>query len=87
MFDLFKKPVNIFCADMEELGRLLSWLRANSGLTYASHNTWEVFAIMPSVLNEDQTLQGFWVKVPYELAEPRIQKISEQDAFTDILSP
>lgn len=84
---LFSKPVNVFCKDMEELGRLLSWLRENSGLSQMNKEYWEVQAILPGILNEDQRLRGFWVSVPYDLAAPRIRKISEQEAFSDILRP
>jgi hypothetical protein len=82
---MFKKPVNVYCEDMVELGRLLKWLREQSGIVYASRNTWEVQAILPGLLDDDGIIKGFWVKVPYELASPRIKKLSEQEAFSDIL--
>ncbi len=86
MFDIFKKPVRVYCADTNEMGRLLQWLRANQGLIYATKNTWEVKAILPGPLNKDQSVRGFWVEVPYELAAPRFKSISEQEAFADILA-
>lgn len=83
---LFKKPVKVFCKNEKELANLLIWLRANSGLSYMNDQCWEVYAVIPPLLSEDRSLQGFWVSIPHALAEPRITKISEQEAFADILA-
>lgn len=83
---LFKKPVKVFCSNEKELANLLIWLRANSGLSYMNEQCWQVQTIIPPLLSADKALRGFWVSIPYSLAEPRITKISEQEAFADILA-
>ena len=82
---MFKKPVKVFCSNEKELANLLIWLRANSGLSYMNEQCWEVSAIIPGILGDSTELLGFWVSIPYALAQPRMKKISEQEAFADIL--
>jgi hypothetical protein len=87
MFDSFKKDVRVYCADMEQLGRMVEWAMPHLGLSHMTRTTISVQAIKPDLLDEDRSLRGFYIYVPYEAAAKRINRLSVQDAFADILTP
>jgi hypothetical protein len=69
---------------MEELGNLLNWLHPKLGLSYLARNTLAVDAILPGLTNEDRSLSGFYVYVPYDIAKKVMMQASVEQSFAPI---
>ncbi len=81
-----KKPVVIKCYNKDELGRLLNWLRLDTGLSQLNRQRYEVVAVMAMQYwdNPDELLY-FEVSVPYSLFKKMREDYFKQDAINDVL--
>lgn len=82
----FKKPIKVKCYDTEELGKLLNWLRRDTGLSEMNRQRYPVTAVMAMQYWDDPNeLMYFEVEVPYYQYKQLREKYIEREAFDPIL--
>jgi len=92
---VFKKPIKVRCDTTEELGRLLDWLRTDSGLSELNRQRYAVTAVMAMQYWENpHELMYFEVTVPYYIYKKQrdkfvqtevIDRVLQQRVFSEIL--
>lgn len=85
MFDLFKKDIVVKCYDVEELAKLLAWMRDQYGLVEMTRKNFNVSAVMTSIFNEEQFVTHFEVAVPYHMYKPLREKAIEKEVFDSVI--
>ncbi len=86
MFDFFKKDVAVKCRSWEEVGKLLNWLRVDSGLAELNRQRYSVTAVMAMQYwdNPDELLH-FEVNVPYSKYKKIREAFIQRESFDEIL--
>lgn len=83
---LFKKPIKVKCRSMAEVGRLLNWLRYDSGLAELNRQRYSVTAVMAMQYWEDpEEVLYFEVAVPYSKYKKVREAFIERESFDEIL--
>lgn len=82
----FKKPVKVKCRSMQEVGRLLNWLRYDTGLSELNRQRYEVTAVMAMQYWDDpEEVLYFEVEVPYYKYKKIREAFIERESFDEIL--
>jgi hypothetical protein len=83
---LFKKPVIVKCYNKKELGNLLDWLRADTGLAELNRQRYSVTAVMAMQYWDNPTeVLYFEVHVPYYKFKKLRNRFIEKESFDEIL--
>lgn len=86
MFDLFKKPMMVKCRSMEEVGKLLNWLRYDYGLSHLNTQRYSVVAVMAmQYWDAPEEVLYFEVAVPYSQYRKVREAFIERECFDSIL--
>ena|ERR1041384_7886456 len=82
----FKKPVIVKCYNKDELGKLLNWLRLDTGLSQLNRQRYTVTAVMAMQYwdNPDEVLY-FEVSVPHYMFKKIKAEYIKQDAYESII--
>jgi hypothetical protein len=82
----FKKPIKVKCYTVEEVGKLLDWLRHDTGLSQLNRQRYSVTAVMAMQYWENPTeVLYFEVEVPYYMFKKLKKKFIEDEVFDPIL--
>jgi hypothetical protein len=84
MFDLFKRDVQVKCYDLDELAKLLNWYRAQR-FSHMAETQYPVTAVITGILNEQQAVKYFIVRIPFTDYKKLRDKFIESEAFDPIL--
>jgi|SRR6187551_2572878 len=82
----FKADVKVKCRSMDEVGKLLNWLRFDSGLSELNRQRYEVTAVMAMQYwdNPEEVLY-FEVRVPYYRYKKIREAFIERECFDEVL--
>ncbi len=84
--DWFKKPVKVKCQTMEQAGKLLNWLRYDSGLSEMHRQRYPITAVMARQYWDDpDELMYFEIEVPYHKYKKLREEFIERESFDEIL--
>jgi len=82
----FKKPVKVKCRSMDEVGKLLNWLRVDTGLSQLNRQRYLVTAVMAMQYWDDpEEVLYFEVEVPYSMFKKIREAFIERECFDEIL--
>src|SRR3954462_3961882 len=82
----FKKPIKVRCKTKEEVGRLVNWLRIDSGLSQINSQRYEITVVMAMQYWDDpEEVLYFEVAVPYYKYKKLREQFIERESFDEIL--
>lgn len=82
----FKKPIKVKCYTIAEVGKLLDWLRHDTGLSQLNRQHYDVTAVMAMQYWDNPTeVLYFEVEVPHYMFKKLKKKFIEDEVFDPIL--